>query len=176
MTWTSAFDCGDKIFVLEIPAQSPADIGPYCRINGRKADGDPAHPFGDDKDGWWSFNRPYSGPFRVVDALTLKGLSMTDIDLLDARYKPREEWPKGLLALEGMPLSTGSAYDELLGWLLGGARGSGDFFHRRQAGQIRNDEFPDFPEAELQVLITRLQKGETVIADLLKGGRDEKVL
>ena len=95
----NGIDCGDKIFVIEIPAQSPVDIGPYCRINGRKADGDLAHPFGDDKDGWWSFNQPYSGPFRVIDVLSLKGLSMTDIDLLDTRYKPREEWPKGVLAL-----------------------------------------------------------------------------
>lgn len=92
-------DCGDKIFVIEIPVQSPADVGPYCRINGRVAEGTSSHPFGDDKNGWWSFNRLYSGSFRVVDVLMLEGLSMTDIDLLDTRYKPREEWPKGLVAL-----------------------------------------------------------------------------
>ncbi len=49
-------ECGDKIFVIEIPAPSPADIGPYRRINDRVADGTFSHSFGDDKDGWWSFN------------------------------------------------------------------------------------------------------------------------
>ncbi len=77
--------------------------------------------------------------------------------------------PAALLVLEGMPVATGSAYDELLAWLIGGARGDGDFFHRRQAGQIRdNDELPEFPETELQQIIMRLLKGEWVIADRLE--------
>ncbi|MDD4901364.1 MAG: hypothetical protein PHS62_04690 [Patescibacteria group bacterium] len=76
--------------------------------------------------------------------------------------------PAALLVLEGMPVATGSAYDELLGWLLGGARGSGDFFHRRQAGQIGKDELPEFPETELQQIVARLEKGECVIADQLE--------
>lgn len=78
--------------------------------------------------------------------------------------------PAALLVLESMPLATGSAYDELLGWLLGGARGSGDFFHRRQAGQIGKDEMSEFPETELQQIVARLLKGECVIADRLERG------
>lgn len=73
-----------------------------------------------------------------------------------------------LLVLEGMPFSTGCAYDELLGWLLGSQRDGGDFYHRRQAGQIRKDEMPDFPETEIQQIVARLEKGEMVIADPLE--------
>lgn len=76
--------------------------------------------------------------------------------------------PASLLLLESMPLATGSAYDELLLWLLGGARGSGDFFHRRQAGQIRDGEVPEFPETELREVASRLEKGEWVVADRLE--------
>lgn len=90
---------GEKIFVIEIPAPRPEDVGPYCRINGGVADAESAFPFGNDGKGWWSFNRPYSGAFQVIDVLQLEDLSLTDIDLLDTRYKPREEWSKGLIAL-----------------------------------------------------------------------------
>ena len=76
--------------------------------------------------------------------------------------------PAALLVLEGLPVSTGSAYRELLGWILGGARGSGDFFHHRQAGQVRDGELPEFPETELREIVSRLEKGEWVIADLLE--------
>ena len=76
--------------------------------------------------------------------------------------------PAALLVLESLPVSTGSAYDELLSWLLGGARGSGDFFHRRQAGQIRDGELPEFPETELRDIVSRLEKGEWIIADRLE--------
>lgn len=74
--------------------------------------------------------------------------------------------PAALLVLEGLSVATGSAYDELLGWLLGGTRNGGDFYHRRQAGQIREGELAEFPEIELQDLVARLEKGEWVIADL----------
>ena len=76
--------------------------------------------------------------------------------------------PAALLLLEGMPMATGSAYDELILWLLGGARGNGDFFHRRQAGQIKSDEVPEIPETGLQEIVSRLLKDEMVIADLLE--------
>lgn len=76
--------------------------------------------------------------------------------------------PAALLVLESLPISTGSAYDELLAWLLGGTRGSGDFYHRRQAGQIRDDELPEFPETELRDIVSRLERGEWVIADRLE--------
>ena len=76
--------------------------------------------------------------------------------------------PAALLVLESLPVSTGSAYDELLAWLLGGTRNGGDFYHRRLAGQVREGEMPEFPETEIQQIVTRLEKGEWVIADLLE--------
>ncbi len=78
--------------------------------------------------------------------------------------------PAALLVLESLPISTGSAYDELLGWLLGGSRNGGDWYHRRQAGQVKKDEMPDFPEEEIRQIVARLEKGGWVIADLLEGG------
>lgn len=79
--------------------------------------------------------------------------------------------PAALLLLESMPVATGSVHDELLSWLLGGARGNGDFFHRRQGGQIRDGEVSEFPETELRDIVSRLEKGEWVIADLLERGQ-----
>ncbi len=95
-------DCGETIFVIEIPAQSPADIGPYCRINGRATDGDPANPFGDDKNGWGGFNRPYHD-FRVMAEIKLASLRFPDeVDELDARFKPQAEWPEWLKHRKGV--------------------------------------------------------------------------
>ncbi|MDE2011121.1 MAG: hypothetical protein KGJ90_03590 [Patescibacteria group bacterium] len=76
--------------------------------------------------------------------------------------------PAALLVLESMPTAVGSAYDELLAWLMGNTRDSGDWYHRRQAGRIREGEMPEFPETEIQAMVTRLEKGETVIADRLE--------
>lgn len=90
---------GEKIFVIEIPTPQPEDVGPYRRVLGRVPVEDSPYPFGSDGKGWWSFNRPYSGQFGVADVLRLTNLCLTDIDLLDTRYKPCEEWPEGLVGL-----------------------------------------------------------------------------
>lgn len=88
---------GDKIVVIEIPRPDPVLVGPYCRIIGRevkKMGGrEMALPFGDDGEGWWSFNRPYFDPFEVVDVLEREKYTLEEIDFLDCRYKKRrEEW------------------------------------------------------------------------------------
>lgn len=98
----SGVSFGDKIIVIEIPEPNPEEIGPYFRINRRQPDGAPSHPFGDDKNGWWSFNQPFHGAFRVVEVIELSEISGEEIERLDARFKPQAEWPEWLKRKNGV--------------------------------------------------------------------------
>ena len=81
-------DCGDKIFVIEIPAPKKELVGNYFSIQGRRVPSEVTLPFGNDGRGWWSFNSSYAGPFRIVGILQVKDFTLEEIDNLDARYKP----------------------------------------------------------------------------------------
>ena len=84
---------GDKIIVIELPRPNDELVGEYKTIYRREAVID-VQPFGlDEKRGWWSFNRPYSGSFKVIDVLERKGYSLEQIDYFDLKYKTdRAEW------------------------------------------------------------------------------------
>jgi hypothetical protein len=60
--------------------------------------------------------------------------------------------PAALLILEGMPMSSGSSYDELMGWLIGKTRWGYNWYHFRESGKIGKDEVPEFPEIELRTV------------------------
>ncbi len=93
-------DCGDTIVVIDIPTPAETEIGPYTHIRGRKTetyDTEFTAPFGNDKNGWWSFNQPYKGLFRILAVIKVSSFnSLDEIDELDARFKPYNEWPQWL--------------------------------------------------------------------------------